>query len=101
MFSGKTIGSLASASAGGGGKFACAKNKGVVVFFFLQFFAYTPVGSLRSFKSLLPRASLSILFLAGSFWFTCDSRREMKSFLDGKMHVRFEGSESQGSGSEL
>ena len=24
-----------------------------------------------------------------SFWFTCDSRREMKSFLDGKMHIRF------------
>mmetsp|Transcript_46723 Transcript_46723/g.105607 ORF Transcript_46723/g.105607 Transcript_46723/m.105607 type:complete len:304 (+) Transcript_46723:147-1058(+) len=24
-----------------------------------------------------------------SFWFTCDARREMKSFLDGKMHVRF------------
>jgi hypothetical protein len=38
---------------------------------------------------------------AGSFWFTCDGRREMKSFLDGKMHVRFEGSDSQGSGSEL
>eukprot|EP00613_Pedinella_sp_CCMP2098_P077755 CAMPEP_0171962160 /NCGR_PEP_ID=MMETSP0993-20121228/167300_1 /TAXON_ID=483369 /ORGANISM="non described non described, Strain CCMP2098" /LENGTH=228 /DNA_ID=CAMNT_0012610421 /DNA_START=171 /DNA_END=857 /DNA_ORIENTATION=+ len=24
-----------------------------------------------------------------SFWFTCDARREMISFLDGKMHVRF------------
>jgi len=24
-----------------------------------------------------------------SFWFTCDARLEMKSFLDGKMHVRF------------
>jgi hypothetical protein len=31
-----------------------------------------------------------------SFWFTCDARREMRSFLDGKMHVRFgEGGSDQ------
>lgn len=36
-----------------------------------------------------------------SFWFTCDGRREMKSFLDGKMHVRFEGSDSSGNKEEL
>ncbi len=28
-------------------------------------------------------------FVFESFWFTCDKRREMKSFLDGKMHVRY------------
>jgi hypothetical protein len=36
-----------------------------------------------------------------SFWFTCDSRREMHSFLDGKMHVRFGGTEKGPLGSEL
>jgi hypothetical protein len=36
-----------------------------------------------------------------SFWFTCDGRREMKSFLDGKMHVRFEGSDTSANGQEL
>ena len=25
-----------------------------------------------------------------SFWFTCDARMEMGSFLDGKMHVSFQ-----------
>ena len=38
-----------------------------------------------------------------SFWFTCDGRRKMKSFLDGKMHVRFGESSGEGlsSGAEL
>lgn len=37
-----------------------------------------------------------------SFWFTCDARREMRNFLDGRQHVHFtpsgeaqEGQESQ------
>jgi hypothetical protein len=28
-----------------------------------------------------------------SFWFTCDSRKEMRNFLDGKLHGKFEGNE--------
>ena len=41
--------------------------------------------------SYLAVVSIWPTFVPGSFWFTCDKRREMKSFLDGKMHVRFGG----------